>query len=42
MSQVAFEPTTPEFEQAKTVHTLARVATVIGDVGSNSLKYHLD
>jgi hypothetical protein len=29
MSQVGFEPTTPAFERAKTVHDLDRVATVI-------------
>jgi hypothetical protein len=28
---VGFEPTIPVLEQAKTVHTLNRVATVIGD-----------
>jgi hypothetical protein len=30
MPWVGFEPTTPVFEQAKTVHALARAATVIG------------
>jgi hypothetical protein len=30
MSQVGFEPRIPVFEQAKTVHALARAATVIG------------
>jgi hypothetical protein len=30
MPQVGFEPTIPLFERAKTVHDLARVATVIG------------
>jgi hypothetical protein len=30
MLRVRFEPTTPEFERAKTVHALDRVATVIG------------
>jgi hypothetical protein len=30
MPGVRFEPTTPLFEQAKTVHTLDRVATVTG------------
>jgi hypothetical protein len=30
MPQVGFEPTTPVFERAKTVHALDRVATVIG------------
>jgi hypothetical protein len=30
MSQVGFEPTILAFEQAKTVHALDRVATVIG------------
>jgi hypothetical protein len=30
MPRVEFEPTIPAFEQAKTVHTLGRAATVIG------------
>jgi hypothetical protein len=30
MSRVGFEPTTPVFEQAKTVHALDRAATVVG------------
>jgi hypothetical protein len=30
MSRVRFEPTTPAFEVAKTVHALGRAATVIG------------
>jgi hypothetical protein len=30
MPQVEFEPTTPAFEQAKTLHALNRAATVIG------------
>jgi hypothetical protein len=30
MLRVVFEPTTPVFEQAKTVHALDRAATVIG------------
>jgi hypothetical protein len=30
MAQVGFEPTIPVFEQAKTVHSLDRAATVIG------------
>jgi hypothetical protein len=30
MSQVGFEPTTPVFERAKTVHDLDRAATVTG------------
>jgi hypothetical protein len=30
MPRVGFEPTIPVFEQAKTVHTLDRAATVIG------------
>jgi hypothetical protein len=30
MSLVGFEPTTPVFERAKTVHALDRAATVIG------------
>jgi hypothetical protein len=30
MPRVVFEPTTPVFEQAKTVHALDRAATVIG------------
>jgi hypothetical protein len=41
MPQVGFEPTILDFERAKTVHVLDRAATV-GDVGSDSLKYHLD
>jgi hypothetical protein len=32
MPQVEFEPTTPVFERAKTVHTLDRAATVIGEI----------
>jgi hypothetical protein len=32
MSQVGFEPTIPVFEQAKTIHALDRVATVICSV----------
>jgi hypothetical protein len=35
MPQVAFEPTIPVFERAKTIHALDRAATVIG----NSLNY---
>jgi hypothetical protein len=30
MPSVRFEPTTPAFERAKTVHPLDRAATVIG------------
>jgi hypothetical protein len=30
MPRVAFEPTVPAFEQAKTVHALDRAANVIG------------
>jgi hypothetical protein len=30
MPRVGFEPTTPVFERAKTVHALGRAATVIG------------
>jgi hypothetical protein len=30
MPRVEFEPTTPVFERAKTVHALDRAATVIG------------
>jgi hypothetical protein len=30
MSRVGFEPTIPVFERAKTVHSLASAATVIG------------
>jgi hypothetical protein len=30
MPRVGFEPTIPAFDQAKTVHALDRVATVIG------------
>jgi hypothetical protein len=32
MSRVGFERTTPVFERKKTVHTLDRAATVIGNV----------
>jgi hypothetical protein len=32
MLRVGFEPTTPVFEQVKTVHPLDRAATVIGPV----------
>jgi hypothetical protein len=31
MPIMGFEPTIPVFERAKTVHTLHRAATVIGD-----------
>jgi hypothetical protein len=31
MPRVLFEPMTPEFERAKTVHTLDLAATVIGE-----------
>jgi hypothetical protein len=31
MPRVGFEPTTPVFERAKTVHALNRSATVIGN-----------
>jgi hypothetical protein len=37
MPRVGFEPTTTVFERAKTVHTLDRVATVIG----RSWYYHV-
>jgi hypothetical protein len=37
MSRLGFEPTIPEFEPAKTVHALDRVATVIGR--TNTYKY---
>jgi hypothetical protein len=30
MPRVVFEPTTPVFERAKTVHALDRAATVVG------------
>jgi hypothetical protein len=33
MSRVGFEPTTPLFERASTVHALNRAATVIGSFG---------
>jgi hypothetical protein len=36
MPLVAFEPTTPVFERAKTVHALDRAATVIGNI-----RYHI-
>jgi hypothetical protein len=32
MPQAGFEPTIPVFEQAKTFHSLDRVATVIGEI----------
>jgi hypothetical protein len=32
MPRVGFEPTTPVFKQAKTVHALDRKATVIGSL----------
>jgi hypothetical protein len=32
MLQVGFEPTTPVFERAKTVHALDRAVTVIGEI----------
>jgi hypothetical protein len=32
MPRVGFEPTTPVFEGAKTIHDLDRAATVIGSV----------
>jgi hypothetical protein len=35
MPQVAFDPTIPVFERAKTVHALDRAATVIGSVVSS-------
>jgi hypothetical protein len=34
MPRVGFEPTTPVFKRAKTVHTLRRAATVIGNLGT--------
>jgi hypothetical protein len=40
MFLVAFEPTTPVFERAKTVHVLDRAATVIGDVFNFSVESH--
>jgi hypothetical protein len=30
MPRVGFEPTTPVFKRAKTIHTLRRAATVVG------------
>jgi hypothetical protein len=38
MSQVGFEPTIPVFENAKTVHTSDRAATLIGKNWSTYLK----
>jgi hypothetical protein len=39
MPPVGFEPTTPVFERAKTVHALDRAVTVIGNVGCCSPKF---
>jgi hypothetical protein len=36
--RVGFEPTTPVFEQAKTVHVSDRTATVIGNVARSDMK----
>jgi hypothetical protein len=41
MPRVGFEPTTPVFERAKTVHALDRAITVIGICGHSFLKYIL-
>jgi hypothetical protein len=38
MPRVEFEPTTPAFERAKTVHALDRAVTVIGGKNSNRTK----
>jgi hypothetical protein len=38
MSRVAFEPTNPEFERAKTVHDLDRAVTVI-DIKHTKYQY---
>jgi hypothetical protein len=40
MPRVGFEPTTPVFEQAKTVHAVDRAAAVIGSKGSNCAKIY--
>jgi hypothetical protein len=48
MPRVRFDPTTPVFERAKTVHALDRAATVIGTCCVNSFAltslyiYHVD
>jgi hypothetical protein len=39
MPRVGFEPTTTEFERAKTVHVLDRADTVIGNKITNGQKY---
>jgi hypothetical protein len=39
MPRVGFEPTTPELEQAKTVHALDGAATVIGLLESTRSSY---
>jgi hypothetical protein len=44
MPQAGFDPTIPEFEEAKTVHAVERAATVIGPVHTThsiSLRYIL-
>jgi hypothetical protein len=35
MPRIRFEPMTPVFERAKTIHALDRAATVIGNNNSN-------
>jgi hypothetical protein len=39
MSRVGFEPTTPVFEQAKTVHALDRATTVISLSVNNIVQF---
>jgi hypothetical protein len=39
MHRVGFEPTTPVFERAKTVHALDRAATVIGEENAYNTKF---
>jgi hypothetical protein len=39
MPRVGFEPTTPVFERAKTVHALDRAATVISSCGFDTSVY---
>jgi hypothetical protein len=41
MTDVGFEPTMPAFEQAKTVHTSDRAATVIGLKSDYDMQIHL-
>jgi hypothetical protein len=41
MPWVAFEPTVPAFERAKTVHTLDRASTVMGSVKRSLYTFHI-